>query len=1005
MSTNATTPSVRDAITYRKRKMDKKDTTNTDNKAPTARKRARLDLGPLDPTTNSQSFHFTSSGQRYAPAIDLRPLNKGDLPFDPWIFPYAEDQDVHQAGTLDFQLDPWIFPYSEQATEDTVPRRGRQPSIAPPSHPGSPPPPSGYCPSPPPSGYYPPPPPKRPSPQPSRRYMIPGARRTVPRRPVQPYVSDEEDSNEEEDAEDEEDSNEEEDEEDEEDCNDDEDPFTFDDWARRRANENERRIEIYDMFPDKKAYARMDAKFHNREYVDDDQDDDENNQPASLSSDNDNDNDNLPAEKEKHRQVSSRRVASFLDLEAADVTEEDDEEDEEDEELATFFDDDMPPAWEDADRALSEALNQEQGPLSDQWDSLLARARQRSQSTLTLQQKHAHESTLNLTPGFLWRVAVKAGHEESVAFALMQKALDTHSTYGVQSVIGQRSRPGWVYVECPSEVVVQNFCKGVSNIHRIQKIVAVPQEDTLSCLQGPPAFIPPSHSWVRLTRPPLYKNDLAYVLKYQPRSGAKLFFVPRVSLTANKHAGRPPQALLQLEEAQKSKPSQTKVFRTDPPNFEFKKHLYLEGYRCLKTFDFVPATPTEAELNNFINSTYVQPEAVQAAQAAIASSRLQIKDRVVVARGQIKGTHGVILHLDDDVATLLTTDYPSEEVLVPRSDVRKHFLVGDEVIVVGGPKKGIVAWIVSLTTTELTLFAHKSAEQFNILHSNVMFYAAPQVHTDKLSSPSFRLPSAASQDPLYHLKNQEVTVTGANPFKGYEGRVKETQNDGTVIVELQAGLHNVVLNPQNLSTRALEPVAGPSQIRTPSSMQPLTLSRSLPPSLVPAAGSQYTGLTPRPTPLHSNATPLSPAWDPSSEVAVTEREDLATFSNAFMFSERFKVKCAGIRVKIKIVDSDGTARNALWTTGSFDEEAHQPIATVGLKKEKVDDNQVSAHRPCGVGERVVVIDPHDTRFGDVLWMVEFGGDSCQVRGGVARKSPKDKIFSIPTSSLAVVARK
>ncbi|KAG6814338.1 hypothetical protein H0H93_012979, partial [Arthromyces matolae] len=322
-----------------------------------------------------------------------------------------------------------------------------------------------------------------------------------------------------------------------------------------------------------------------------------------------------------------------------------------------------------------------------------------------------------------------------------------------------------------------------------------------------------------------------YVLKYDRRDGAKAFVVPRVSLSPTSISkGRPAQSILHLDALVKSFPAKTQVFRESPPKFTFKTHLYRDGYRCLKTFDIVPGMPTETELNMFIDSSLVTPESVAFAQRHIANSRLQIKDRVLVTHGAPKGLVGVISDLRDNSATILTTDYPPKPIDVPYADLRKAFRVGDEVTVVSEPKKGTVGWI------------------FEIAVSNANFYTAPQV----LLNPTLQLPVTGTSsafrlpffhDPLHHLKGQKVTVTGANPFKGLEARVKETRNDGQVIVEVAANLRDVVVNPKNLSTRGFQPVPGPSHQYSPAvprSTLALTASVPLPSTLAPASGSQYT---------------------------------------------------------------------------------------------------------------------------------------------------------------------
>ncbi|KAG6834918.1 hypothetical protein H0H93_006398, partial [Arthromyces matolae] len=214
--------------------------------------------------------------------------------------------------------------------------------------------------------------------------------------------------------------------------------------------------------------------------------------PHPSSSDDDDDKDALQNHTRRPRPVP-KALTAFLDIEAVDAGEEDDEE-EDDEEMRGFLDDDVASPWDVADKALSTALV-ETGPLNEEWDSLLARARGRAQSSISAKEKHEHLTSSQGTPGSLWRVSVTNGTEQAVAFALMNKCLATESSHGIHSVIGHRSRPGWVYIEAPVQADVRRFIQGVSNIGQYQQILAVPPAETLSCLQGAPPFIPPSNSW------------------------------------------------------------------------------------------------------------------------------------------------------------------------------------------------------------------------------------------------------------------------------------------------------------------------------------------------------------------------------------------------------------------------------------------------------------------------------------------------------------------------------
>ncbi|KAG6824775.1 hypothetical protein H0H92_005849, partial [Tricholoma furcatifolium] len=81
---------------------------------------------------------------------------------------------------------------------------------------------------------------------------------------------------------------------------------------------------------------------------------------------------------------------------------------------------------------------------------------------------------------YLWRVSVKRGREEALAFTLFNKAIASGSK--VSSVTGRLSTPGWIYVETKDLKDVQELCTDVIDIH-VKKIVSIPSKDAPSILR------------------------------------------------------------------------------------------------------------------------------------------------------------------------------------------------------------------------------------------------------------------------------------------------------------------------------------------------------------------------------------------------------------------------------------------------------------------------------------------------------------------------------------------
>ncbi|KAG6822301.1 hypothetical protein H0H92_014391, partial [Tricholoma furcatifolium] len=148
---------------------------------------------------------------------------------------------------------------------------------------------------------------------------------------------------------------------------------------------------------------------------------------------------------------------------------------------------------------------------------------------------------------YLWRVSVKRGREEALAFTLFNKAIASGSK--VSSVTGRLSTPGWIYVETKDLKDVQELCTDVIDVH-VKKIVSIPSKDAPSILREVPYTYPRLGDWVRVTRDHLYKGDLAWVLAKVDNVTYDLLVVPRVELFPPKRkrkgirSERPPRSRL-----------------------------------------------------------------------------------------------------------------------------------------------------------------------------------------------------------------------------------------------------------------------------------------------------------------------------------------------------------------------------------------------------------------------------------------------------------------------------
>ncbi|KAG6835087.1 hypothetical protein H0H93_004994 [Arthromyces matolae] len=561
--------------------------------------------------------------------------------------------------------------------------------------------------------------------------------------------------------------------------------------------------------------------------------------------------------------------------------------------------------WPEADRALSLVLEAQRSAGSDDaWDSLLSRARQRAQKDSSFRASHLtsqHDGILAQTAydlvstssvntndvvgGSLWKVSVKVGCEESATFALFNKYLMGGQAYPeIRSIIGRRTRPGSIYIEASSQKDVLNLCRDVSDVYST-KITPIPMPDARLCLNHPPVDKPKPHSWARITKSSLYKGDLAYIYTYDESKGANVIVIPRVDISRRRSRTerRPPQALLKLEDIILQLGKGAVEIRGEEFKFRNKRY-HSKGYHRFYTHNLQPYTPTMAEAAVFCECPLLSPKAVFELSQKLQILRLQNADPVVVTQGDLKGSVGVILYIDENlsVATVTFPDFPGG-LSLPLRHLRKHLEVGDCVQIVEGVDKGTVGWVTSLLhdINEVILWDDHTSREVRVSPSCVSFYWEPQVFNTSqptADTNSIRLPSRREQDPLLSLHGDQVTVVGTSNFKGYNGYIKNTNYDGTVVVETEAGLRDIVVDLEHVSHR------GPSSLRplnlTEVSQSKLPLNNSTP---LPAGTSVTMAnawhhpasnaiATSSATPMHPISTPnaasnnslSSPAWDPSS---------------------------------------------------------------------------------------------------------------------------------------------
>ncbi|KAG6849352.1 hypothetical protein H0H93_009218 [Arthromyces matolae] len=517
----------------------------------------------------------------------------------------------------------------------------------------------------------------------------------------------------------------------------------------------------------------------------------------------------------------------FLSLEASvddDIEEGDEDEEGEDD----FIEDDDPVV---ADRVASHHLlqiEQSRAAGGEEWEGLLARARSRATQASESSSRHSYvDSQIPfIEEGHLWRIATKPGYEETAAFVLMEKIFRCPSRdWGVQSIVGHVTQPGWILVEANKLSDVQNLCRDVFNVFW-QRYECVEPKDGPFFLRGPKVFKPRCPSWLRLTRSP-YRGDLALV-KTIKDSGLEVLVVPRLQLPTletfagqkrkrveapSKKKGSPDPSLFDIHKMSAISGASS-IRQIGVNEYLFKKKRFIDGLLCLEVTDeFRPevAIPIPSEFDYFRASRFISPEFGEQTTEIMAVFRLSIGDQVKVVKGDAKGAVGTITDVSHHHASVQLSR-ESITLQVSLEYVRKHVEIGDEVSVVMGEHKGSSGWVTACHDHErnISVYDHTAAQQFEVPLSFVNFYIAPgfipniQSVVSAISHNHDQPPEedqfTLENDPNRHLIGQHVRIIGRQRRKNYIGTIKSTLQHNFVQVEIAATLK---LERLHLTTLAL----------------------------------------------------------------------------------------------------------------------------------------------------------------------------------------------------------
>ncbi|KAG6913285.1 hypothetical protein DXG01_008157, partial [Tephrocybe rancida] len=310
-----------------------------------------------------------------------------------------------------------------------------------------------------------------------------------------------------------------------------------------------------------------------------------------------------------------------------------------------------------------------------------------------------------------------------------------------------------------------------------------------------PLVTPKEGDWVRLTSPPLYHGDLAYVHAYNNTSS------DRLTAKQKNPGGEGADARAGLDNPLHSS------YNEDELIFTYRGQKYGNGLHYLVTHEFEHTVPTHEELALFQCCSFVNPVDIAHATTEIAALSLHVTDRIVITSGELITMTGIITEFsgNDREATIRldSTEITTDVVLSPNL-LRKVVRVTDRVHVVGGAGDGRVGWVVAVDGTALHVWEDKTALPFTVNVNRVAFHHDAQALSRVLPKqdvswkPFEENPHPPPRRNFVYL-GCRVMVIKRGVFKGYEGIIREILLNDGVRVELSATLKRETFHLSQLS--------------------------------------------------------------------------------------------------------------------------------------------------------------------------------------------------------------
>ncbi|KAF6748282.1 hypothetical protein DFP72DRAFT_1074546 [Ephemerocybe angulata] len=399
----------------------------------------------------------------------------------------------------------------------------------------------------------------------------------------------------------------------------------------------------------------------------------------------------------------------------------------------------------------------------------------------------------------LWKIS-KVDHEQDAIIRLHNAMYTTTEALPrLRSSFATPSARGRIYLEVENLSSAMSICRSFFGIkHWTAKRIG--EEEYLRLLdhndtsfQFAPSFTCRPNTWIRLKGYP-HHGHLALVkkvLRDQP-SNIEVYVVP-VPLKDGSRKRKASQEthLLHLHDA-KEVFGEDKVEETGCEEFvaqdSSQRRVFKRGLEVLAYVDYIPsvARPTRKEFETFASTSLI-PSGLYDATYIQLFAPWTPGERFVAFAGTYVGISGWVLAVgEDEIQGRWEMDGAVHVQWISQFEVKRLFLLGDNVAINGGSLEGNVGLVTGFNTEGDVMLS------FDITGKSHAFPGRMLTRIDPcdpgLEDPEVVLnkdvPRISST--YWRLHGLRVSMAQAQHMKGYMGTVKDVREDRTATVELDA---------------------------------------------------------------------------------------------------------------------------------------------------------------------------------------------------------------------------